>query len=151
MTKKLNTALTFANATRQAYRAVKAPSTQNVRNPFPMHVLVRQVLTTLPNGDEPIMVKKTTRFTYQGKRFCKYQVVNVPAHEVLGSNFYQDNGDSINYVVAKLRAKGFIANRGTVAQALIFASYGDDVRTVKGERNPGSRGKLPTIYFKVKK
>lgn len=129
------------------YAALGAPSTQNVRNPIPMHQLIFTVLPVLPKPND--WVRGEIHFTVNGKDFIsKNHLVNT--HEnLLGKEFYRTNGVSVDEVVARLQAKGFMVTRGNVAVTLTIAKMRGKIQSVQLARLDGQMGKPQSRYFAV--
>ena len=92
------------------YDILGAPSTQNVRNPVPLWALVQQAL---PKKSVIATVRITANIN--GKRRSFAYKANVPT-EKFGADL--PNGITIEEVVQTIRDHGFIARKGSVAQAL---------------------------------
>lgn len=136
-----NTALTSAKATRKHYAIIKAPTTQNVRNPLPMHTLLRQVLPTLP--DEFTTVDCTITAKINGAVY--ETTVAVPAFTIAENNpnLWADNGAlTVKEICAKLEAMGYAASQPLVSQTLSKYGFG----SARGTKT-GAIGPRPKTYF----
>lgn len=130
------------------YTRLKVKGTQNVRNPIPMRKLILTVLPTLPAPEDKIPVTYTANLTAFGKRFNDTFKVQAPAHEVLGGyKFWKENALSVDDVMTRIQAQGFIVNRGTVAMALSVGRYRSRVGSVLFARTDGRRGRGVSRYF----
>lgn len=116
--KFLATTMAKANEVQTRYAKLGAPTTQRVRNPIPLHQLIFAVLPVLPHPDSIIKAKQSTRLTAFGKSFVQSKLVDIPASEVLGLDYYEKHAISIDEVCEALRKKGFFALKGSVAVAL---------------------------------
>jgi len=131
-----------------SYDRLGAKSTQNVRNPIPMRKLILTVLPTLPAPTDKILVEYTANLTTLGKRFNDTVRVNVPAHEVLGGHkFWEENALSVDDVMTRLQAQGFIVNRGSVAMTLSVGKYRSHVNSVQFQSVQGIMGRPISRYF----
>lgn len=136
-----------ASDVQSRYFALGAPWTQNVRNPLPMHQLVLTALPVLPSPNAVIPVKKTIRTTALGKTSVRHIEEKQYAFDALGIEHYESKGVSVDDVVQKLRAKGFIAMRGTVAMALNQAAHNGVVESIQSRKVEGKLGRPTSRYF----
>jgi hypothetical protein len=125
----------------QRYQAMGAPSTQNVRNPLPMHILVASVLPVLPHPKDLIPCDVSAEIKGKPRQLK----MDLPAELALGDGYWQKKAMTVDDVVDTLRAKGFIAMRGTVAMAL-SQTNGTVVHSVAGKPT-GNRGRAQSRYF----
>ena len=107
---KLKTALPIAHDLQRRYTALRAASTQNVRNPLPMWKLVIDALPVLPQKYEQVKV----RLSVKGQKFIR----SLPAHLVFDETYWEKHSFTVEDVVSKIQSAGFIAKRNTVAMTL---------------------------------
>lgn len=136
-----------ANTVQERYQAIGSPWTQNIRNPLPMHTLVLAALPVLPDPHAVIPVKKTIKTQAAGKTSVKVVEEKDYAINALGQSHYEQKGMSVDDVVTKLREKGFIAVRGTVAMALSQGRYFANIKSVQSTRPEGRKGRPTSRYF----
>lgn len=96
-----------------------------------MHQLVLTVLPTLPLPSDIIPVHKATRITALGKSFVKHSDDKAYAIDALGHDYWESKALSVDEIVAKLTAKGFIVRKGTVAMALNAGRYSAGVASFR--------------------
>lgn len=145
----LRNTMTKATALQGRYNALGASPYQNVRNPMPMHQLVLTVLPTLPLPSAVIPVHKATRITALGKSFVKHSDDKAYAIDALGHSYWEGKALSVDEIVAKLQAKGFIVQRGTVAMALNSGRYSAGVASIRCQKTNVTdlRGSSYCRYF----
>ena len=119
----LTEALALANAAQVDYEKLDAPRTQNVRNPLPMHTLIESVLPRLPAPDDLIKGEARVKVTVLGRQILTYVPVNLPARDILGDDYLETEGMTIDDIVYFLRKEGYIAKRTTVAMTLVHHAY----------------------------
>ena len=103
----LTKSLRAAAALQKQYNALGAASTQNVRNPLPLHALTVAALTvaaltTAVDPLELIATTETIRFTHKGKKYVVKRTGHEFAKNVLPPATFADNGKTINQVFADL-------------------------------------------------
>lgn len=135
--------LTSAHALQAAYTGMKAPKTQNVRNPFPMHTLIRCILPT-----------------HNAATAGKFQAVLSMAKPILNSNLIgkalvrrfnkalgearTQAGLTPSEIVDTLTAKGFLVNKTTVQTTLHTMA---DIGSIPQAAPAGVRGRGESLYF----
>jgi len=102
----------------QRYTYIGAAKTQNVRNPLPMHQLVLEVLPSLPVPTAIVDTKIRTKLTIAGRQFVKQVNAKSFAKDVLPPDFWKKNAVTAQEIVENLQSRGFIANIGSVRNAL---------------------------------
>jgi hypothetical protein len=135
--------LRSAHALQASYAAMKAPKTQNVRNPFPMHTLIRCVLPS-----------------HTASTAGKFQAVLAMAKPILNTNLISktlirqfnktlaeaktEAGLTPTEITETLVAKGFLVNPLTVKMTLQTMG---DVGSIPQAAAPGKRGRGESLYF----
>jgi hypothetical protein len=114
----LNIAQIQANQLQRNYKTLKSPSTQNVRNPFPMWALVQSVLPSVPKFSRMVKVNVTRTAIIDGKKYSRTVTEEMPAIKFLGTEIYDASGMTMDEVTESIRAQGFIAKQSTVAVAI---------------------------------
>lgn len=143
----LRSTLRQAHALQQRYHALGAPTTQNIRNPLPIHRLVLEVLPVLPDPETIVPVVTETRFTFKGKTFTKREKGYQYAKDIVPQTQWQKHGKTVEDVMGDLERKGFIVrSRVSVAMALSQARVSGAIESVRQPRN-GKRGKPRSLYF----
>lgn len=129
------TTLAKAHELQGRYDQLGASAYQAVRNPLPMHKLVLTVLPTLPLPSSQITVDREIKTTALGRSFIRHQTATDSAYDALGREFYEQNALSVDEVVAKLQAKGYIVRHGTVAMALNNGRWNANVQSMRFNRD----------------
>ena len=145
MKKDLRSALRKAHKLQAKYNALGSPSTQRVRNPFPMHVLAATVLPVLPNPNSIIPVTLNFSFTFQGKKFVKREMSQEYARDIIDSTVWTKAARSPRQVMADLQAMGYlVGSQGSVTQSLMLARSLGKVASVPQMR---ALGRPRNLYF----
>jgi hypothetical protein len=144
----LRKTLRHASALQARYKALGAPSTQNIRNPLPMHKLVLGVLNKLPDPNQIVPVTIDTRFTFHGKQFVVQSKGFEYAKDILPRAQWEKKGKTVQSVVADLQRLGYIvAKPSTVAMALSKGARHDKIASVRHSTPGGGRGNTRSLYF----
>lgn len=146
---KLAKALRLAKQTQLSYNALGSPSTQRVRNPFPLRELVQEALPALPSPATLVQGKAKYSFTVNGQRFVKKSNVQMPLVEVVGTDFFVQNSLSASALVAKLRKAGYIANPATVRLTINNNRLAGLVQRVLLPREKNQIGRTRVNYFRL--
>ena len=144
--KAMKATLVKATDLQARYRKMGAPHTQNVRNPFPLHMLVLSVLPALPAPDDTVHAKaKVSAF---GKSFLR--TISMSAEELLGKYYWDNYAMTTKQVCNTLRSQGFIVNDQTVRQILSKLNTNHwspgKVDSTSSRQRPGL-GRPKTLYF----
>lgn len=107
-----------AKALQKDYVSLEAPSTQNVRNAFPMWAIVQAALLPAPLPTSTVDAVLQMSANINGKRIVKNTTRKVPILYVVGKDFYAPLGKSVNELLSLIRNHGFMATRANVASAL---------------------------------
>jgi hypothetical protein len=102
------------------YNQLGAAGTQAIRNPLPMHALI---LTVIPSLPAPIAILDTqvrTKMTIAGRDFIKKVNAKAFAKDVLPADYWIKKAVSIDEIMATLKERGFIVNRGGIATAILL-------------------------------
>jgi len=145
-TQVLRDALTAARCTRSFYKELGVASTQNVRNPYPLRVLVAQCLAVLPCPTDTVMLNAKVSTTVNGQKFVKHIHVNQTAKDIIPASVWLQQSKTSRQVEDDLRAKGYIVTRGSVASALSACRRIGLVTFVRSPKT-GHIGKRPSLYF----
>ncbi len=135
--------LTSAHALQASYEKMKAPKTQNVRNPFPMHTLIRCVLPS-----------------HNSATAGKFQAALSFAKPLFGSNILgktvmrqfnkalvearSSAGLTPSEIADTLIAKGFLVNKTTVKTTLHSMP---GIGSIPQPAQRGARGRGESLYF----
>jgi len=144
VTKTLKATLAKAQDLQRRYRKMGAPHTQNVRNPYPMHILVASILPELPDRGDSFTVK--AKLTAFGKKFTKH--VEVTAEDALGHDFWDKRALTVEQVCDTLRSAGFLAKEITVRQTLsnLRRESWTHVESTTSRKHAGM-GRPKSLYF----
>ena len=110
--------LTIAQRLQARYNQLKSPSTQRVRNPFPMHELVKEALPTLPNYDKIYEIPVQAAVTIDGKRFMVTHTILKTRSEITGEDEIQTKGMTKEEIKTTLEKEGFRATLGGISGAV---------------------------------
>lgn len=146
--KFLHQTLRQAKALQARYTALGAASTQNIRNPLPMHKLVLGVLHQLPDPNTVVPVVTETRFTFHGKQYIKKAKGFEYARDIMPRSQWEKKGRTVSAIVADLERLGYIVrNPSTVAVALSQGANRHKIASVRQARRTGQRGTPRSLYF----
>jgi hypothetical protein len=148
----LNKALRDAAKLQRQYTAIGSNSTQNIRNPFPLHVLAQMALPTLSNPRSGDIVKTTvvTRFTYKGKKYVTRKIRHEFASQVIPAP--AQTGKTAVQVFEMLQTLGFIVKKSSVAQTLCNLRCRGKISSIIAARNDANPGYChPNSYFLTEK
>lgn len=134
----------WASITQGLYNGIGSPSTQRVRNPFPMHALVEAALPTLPDPYKPLTV--TAKYKVNGKTFTRK--ITAPASQLLPAAEWQKQGKTVQDIIGDLEAEGFRAPEMGVRGALFKLSRLGLIENVSTNPFEGRRGRPRALYFK---
>ena len=115
---QIQTAMSNAKETQRQYDALSSPSTQRVRNPFPMWLLVMNTLPLLPAPSDKVTLKRKVHTTANGKRFVKEITLTLEARDLLPAKAWHNQGMSTEKVISELQRQGYIVNPQTVRMTL---------------------------------
>lgn len=149
---RLQVALLQAHGLQFNYNKLKSPSTQNVRNPFPMWALVQCAMPNLPKESKLITVNVTRTAIIGGKRIVQSSTEEIPAIKMLGTAAYDNAGITIDELVESIRNAGYIARRSTVAVAVnALMAQGIIARTrhTRKSKTPKRKGKVSFCKYFV--
>lgn len=151
MKTSLRSTLRQSKALQAKYNRLGSPSTQNVRNPFPMHKLAKDVLPLLPDPNETVPVTIQTRFTFNGRVYIEQSKGFKYVRDVVPPSEWQQNGKTVEDVVNDLVNLGYIINKpSTVAMALTSAVRRGKITAVPQTRRIGQMGRARSLYFATK-
>ena len=148
MKTSLRSTLRKAKSLQHKYNILKSPSTQNIRNPFPMHQLVEMALPVLPDPNSIIPVTLNFSFTFHGKKYVKREMSNEFARDIIDHTAWTKAARTPRQVMADLQAMGYIVNsQATVASSLSLAQSMGKVASVPQVR---VYGRPRSLYFATK-
>jgi hypothetical protein len=152
----VKTTMAVAKDLQARYDALGAPATQSIRNPLPVRELIKTVLPVLPNRYYAAFeCKFNAVIMLGGKKMVIPHTHSVSASEVVGHEFWKNNGMTCHQVVDALRNKGFLVTTAAVQVALSNGSVpvdkmgtlGDGGIKYETKKFPGKRGRKSHIYF----
>lgn len=135
--------LSSAHALQAAYTGMKAPKTQNVRNPFPMHTLIRCILPT----HDAAKAGKLQSVLSIGKSLVGSNLVSKAVARQFRKALVEARsqaGLTPTEIADTLTAKGFLVNRLTVKTTL--HSMGG-IGSIPQAAPAGVRGRGESLYF----
>ena len=148
MKTSLRSTLHNAKTLQMKYNRLGSPSTQNIRNPFPLHELVQMALPILPNPNCIIPVTLNFSFTFHGKKYVKREMSNEYARDIIDQTVWTKAARSPRQVMADLRKMGYIVNsQASVAQSLIVSRSLGKVASIPQMR---PMGRPRNLYFATK-
>ena len=149
MKSSLRNTLRDARSLQAQYSVMGAPSTQNIRNPLPLHELILIVLPELPHPNGCISVERKLKFTVGGKTFIKKQMTVETVKSLVPASTFKNNGRTAAEVIQDLQNMGYIVHPPSVTAALVSLKSRNKISGVNGDRI-NSIGRPPMKYFATK-
>lgn len=146
MKQLLKTALQSASVTQNLYDTLGAPTTQNVRNPQPLHLLIGSVLNKLPTLSFVAFEGKQI-VTFKGKTKEVSGRFYVDAEEFFGKNYRTKLTFTVREIIALLRQKGYIINCEQSVQQVMSAGKIPGLAYFSGTKPKGKMGYPPRRYY----
>lgn len=147
--KYLKRTLTLAAEVRERYNFMGVASTQQVRNPEPAQILVDKAMPRLISPDAMLDTTVKTIVTHKGRKIVKTFKTQMPARDVLGAEYWENNGVTVQDIQADLERQGFAVKEPSIRAALHWGQTRTDYANVTMPRNDGQIGRPRAIYFKT--
>ena len=147
----MSSTLRQARKLQKRYTRLGAATTQNVRNPIPMHTLALSTLPLLPDPNATVPVVIETRFTFNGKLFIDRSKGFKYVRDIVPHDEWQQGGKTAQDVMNDLTKAGYIVrSKAVVAFALSIARACGKIAAVKQLGSIARRGKPAALYFATK-
>jgi len=142
----LATALVEAKDLQGKYNVLDSPKTQNVRNPFPMRVLLQNELAPLPLNQFHVKYPNTSSIRQKVRvRVGKKYVSVIAAIGV--ADLINQAGKTPDEIISDLESKGYIVNRSTAHQMLSNLKSWGLIDGIPDKTKSYPAGRPPFKYF----